>query len=217
MTDSLAAREAILQRIRTRLGKPATDAATEHQAIQRLYARASTLSAEDRLRLFLDRLVDYDAQVVRTTSQQIAGAVGELLASRDQHAMLVPAEIPAAWLPQGVRILVDDQLDYDAMNQVPTVLTACTVGIARTGTILLQHDAPEGRRALTLIPDFHICVIYASQIVETVPEGIARISKRSEQPITFISGPSATSDIEMTRIRGVHGPRHLGIVIVEDQ
>ncbi|MHB1023895.1 MAG: LutC/YkgG family protein [Acidobacteriaceae bacterium] len=216
MAEPLSAREEILQRIRAKLAAQTTDVAAEHQTIPRLYAREGTLGYEDKLHLFIDRLEDYDAQVIRTTSQQIASAVAQLLASREQRELLVSEGIPAEWLPAGITILLDGNLDYSAINKVATVLTGCTVGIATTGTIILQHDAPEGRRALTLIPDFHICVIYASQIVETVSEGIARISKKQEQPVTFISGPSATSDIEMTRICGVHGPRYLGLVIVEE-
>lgn len=216
MADSLSAREEILQRIRTRLGQQNADAATEHQAIRREYAREGTLGYEDKLHLFIDRLEDYDAQVVRTTTQGIPAAIAHLLASKEQHQLLAPSGIPSAWLPAGATVIADENLNYSAMDKVHAVLTGCTVGIARTGTIILQHDAPEGRRALTLIPDFHLCVIYGSQIVETVAEGIARISRKQEQPVTFISGPSATSDIEMTRIRGVHGPRYLGIVIVEE-
>jgi L-lactate dehydrogenase complex protein LldG len=126
----------------------------------------------------------------------------------------VPLGIPNDWLPHGFLFQRDTGLNYQEIDKSEGVLTGCAVAIALTGTIVLRHSESEGRRALTLVPDYHLCVVHEQQIVETVPEGIAQMSAYAPAPITTISGPSATSDIEMTRIKGVHGPRTLEVILV---
>jgi L-lactate dehydrogenase complex protein LldG len=128
--------------------------------------------------------------------------------------MVVPPGFPREWLPHGWEFVVDDGLSHQDLDRIDGVLTTCTVAIALTGTIVLQHSPGEGRRVLTLVPDYHLCVVEAEQIVETVPEGIRRLCALNPSVATTISGPSATADIEMTRIRGVHGPRTLDVILV---
>jgi L-lactate dehydrogenase complex protein LldG len=129
---------------------------------------------------------------------------------------MIPIGIPASWLPQG--FLFDEVLDEDAhrLDRSEGVMTGCTAAIAETGSIVLQNAAGQGARILSLVPDYHLCVVLSGQIVSQVPEAFDRLSPSSSLPTTFISGPSATADIEMTRIKGVHGPRFLDVLIVEE-
>ena len=128
--------------------------------------------------------------------------------------MAIPDGVPESWLAEEVTFVPGDTLTYEQLDACDGVLTGCAAAIAVTGTIVLEHSREQGCRALTLIPDYHLCVVYADQVFETVPEAIRRISG-STSPITTISGPSATSDIEMTRVMGVHDPRCLDVIIVE--
>ena len=134
--------------------------------------------------------------------------------SRGKRGLIVPHGLPAIWLPEDFAFVPDDALSYEALDRSEGVLTGCAVAIAATGTIVLCHSPAEGRRALSLVPDYHLCVVYEEQVVETVPEGIRNLRPHQSDPITTISGPSATSDIEMTRVKGVHGPRVLDVVLV---
>lgn len=182
--------------------------------IPRTYQRAGELDHEAMLELFFDRLRDYDSEIVFTDEAGIPQAVATAMQQAGETLLLVPTGIPQAWLPQdGPQILRDEHLATPELNTPRTVLTGCTVAIAMSGTIILEHGEEQGRRAATLLPDHHLCVIRKGQIVETIAEALPRITKRSA-PITTIAGPSATSDIEMTRIRGVHGPRRLTAIIL---
>ena len=128
--------------------------------------------------------------------------------------MVRPAGLPAAWRPDGS--IEDSGLTPHELDAVDGVITGCSVAIAETGTIVLTAAPSEGRRAITLVPDLHICIVEAAQIVELVPEAIARLEDavRERRPLTFISGPSATSDIELSRVEGVHGPRTLVVLVI---
>ena len=119
----------------------------------------------------------------------------------------------AAWIPAGLDVRRDEGLSTAQIEGVDAVLTACEIAVASTGTIVLVHDGAQGRRVLTLLPDHHLCVVRRGQVVGTVPEAIRALGSRLGQAVTTISGPSATSDIEMTRIRGVHGPRRLTVIL----
>jgi L-lactate dehydrogenase complex protein LldG len=127
----------------------------------------------------------------------------------------VPPGIPIAWRPTGA--VEDYGLTAHELDGLDGVLTGCTVAIAETGTLVLAAGPTEGRRALTLVPDLHICVVYTGQIVETVPEAFALLRGLERRPLTFVSGPSATSDIELKRVEGVHGPRTLVVLIVDEE
>ena len=182
--------------------------------IPRDYKRTATLSHEETLELFYDRLRDYDSELVFTVEAGIATAVAHAMREANETLLLVPSGIPDAWLPLSeVEVRRDFDLPLQPLEEPRVVLTPCTVAIAMSGTIILEHSKEQGRRAATLLPDHHICVIRREQVVETIAEALQRITKRTA-PITTIAGPSATSDIEMTRIRGVHGPRRLTAIIL---
>jgi L-lactate dehydrogenase complex protein LldG len=153
----------------------------------------------------------------RCLEENVAGKIAQVLASRNKRRLLVAGDVPASWRPEGFNFIEDQGLRYSAIDDSEGVLTTCAVAIAVTGTIVLRHSSDEGRRALSLIPDYHLCIVRASQLVETVPEGIRIMRSFDRFPITTISGPSATSDIEMTRIKGVHGPRTLEVVFVTSE
>ena len=189
--------------------------AAEYAAIPRGYAQASTLSRHDLLELFVDRLVDYDAGVYRVTESAIATTVAEILDKRGKAGLAIPRGLPAAWLPVSFTFGEADLFTAEQLDRVEGLLSGCTVAIAETGSIVLQNAPAQGPRILSLVPDYHLCVVYAGQVVQTVPEAFARLEGTAKLPTTFISGPSATADIEMTRIKGVHGPRFLDVVLVE--
>jgi L-lactate dehydrogenase complex protein LldG len=213
------ARAAILARIREQLGSatPAAEPLDSYESIPRLYTQFGRLSEQARTEPLLERLADYDAEVFPVAETAIAKTVADVLASHRESVLLAPAALPSAWLPEGIEILRDDPenpLRINALTRAPAVLTPCAGAIAETGTILLVHGPEQGRRVLTLLPDHHLCILRAEQIVETVSEGFALLAGANRSAITTISGPSATADIEMTRIRGVHGPRRLTVLLV---
>jgi len=182
--------------------------------IPRTYQRTAKLNHEETLELFYDRLRDYDSELVFTNEAGIANAVADAMREANETLLLVPAGVPQEWLPQhDVEVRRDFDLPLQPLEEPRVVLTPCTVAIAMSGTIILEHGDGQGRRAATLLPDHHICVLWRDQVVETIAEALQRITHRTS-PITTIAGPSATSDIEMTRIRGVHGPRRLTAIIL---
>lgn len=186
--------------------------AMQHQAapVQRTYQRERDLG--DLVDLAAERIADYRATVHRVPAAELVERIRTVLADRVAHHMLAPAGLPPEWLVDGVTWLVDEPpLSITELDQAGGVLTGCALVIAETGTIVLDAGPDQGRRALTLIPDYHLCVVRADQIVGTVPAAIARLDPT--RPTTFISGPSATSDIEFNRVEGVHGPRTLDVVI----
>jgi L-lactate dehydrogenase complex protein LldG len=133
--------------------------------------------------------------------------------------LVVPADLPEGWAPAGVALLRDPGLTNEQLDESDGVLTGCALGIAQTGTIVLDGGPGQGRRAITLLPDYHLCVVRADQVVGLVPEAVERlgaVARDPRRPITWISGPSATSDIELNRVEGVHGPRTLEVLIVDD-
>jgi L-lactate dehydrogenase complex protein LldG len=195
------ARTEVLARIRAALGdRP------EPVVVPRTYHRTGSGS----LVLFAERVADYRATVHRVSSANLVGLLASVLGSR---RIVAPVDLP--WEVPGVSFLVDSPpLSIEALDESDGVLTGCAVAIADTGTIVLDAGVGQGRRALTLLPDYHLCVVRAEQVAATVPEALARLDP--VRPLTFISGPSATSDIELNRVEGVHGPRTLEVVIVED-
>jgi L-lactate dehydrogenase complex protein LldG len=173
----------------------------------------ATRTFDDPLALFADRVTDYRATVHPVRARQLPSAITAALARRTARTVAVPADIPASWCGSGPDWQVDDPpLSVDELDKVDGVLTGCALAIAETGTIILDAGPTQGRRALTLIPDYHLCVVRAKQIVPTVPQALAALDPL--RPLTFISGPSATSDIELNRVEGVHGPRTLEVLLV---
>ena len=197
-----AARDEILARIR------AVDR-TPPPAVERSYRRTGSLSREGKVELFAERVADYRAEVHVVTD--VAGAVSAVCSGR----VGVPPGLLSEWRPTRAEIVEDSGLSPRELDALDGVVTGCTVAIAETGTIVLSGSETEGRRALSLVPDLHVCVVRAEQIVELVPEALAAVDPR--RPLTFISGPSATSDIELSRVEGVHGPRTLVVLIVKEE
>jgi L-lactate dehydrogenase complex protein LldG len=189
------ARDEILARLRASLAdRPAAE------PIPRDYGRHLD---GDLVELLTDRLVDYKATVHRTIAGALAGV----------ETLLTPTDLPPAWLASySSKVVVDEHLSVHELDGVDAVLTGCAVAIAETGTIVLDAGPAQGRRAITLVPDRHIVVVLADQIVGRVPEALPRLA--ATRPQTWISGPSATSDIELNRVEGVHGPRRLNVVIL---
>lgn len=182
--------------------------------IPRTYQRKAKLDHEETLELFCDRMRDWDSELIFTDPAGIADAVAQAMRASNETLLLVPSGVAQNWLPSsGLEIRRDEKLPLQSLQEPRTVLTGCTAAIAMSGTIILEHGDERGRRAATLVPDHHICVIRKDQVVETIAEALTRITRRTS-PITTIAGPSATSDIEMTRVRGVHGPRRLTAIIV---
>lgn len=207
-------RDATLARIRAATAAERGPIAAEYASIQRDYKRSSTLNQDQLVELFASRIVHYDGSVLRCDLEALPSTIAGALASRTRSQLHVPADLESSWLPAGIPFVPDLGLSLAELDRSEGVLTGCTVAVAQTGTMILTHAPGEGRRALTLVPDYHLAVVFADQIVETVPEGLQRAIDRSPALITTISGPSATSDIEMTRIKGVHGPRTLDVIIV---
>jgi L-lactate dehydrogenase complex protein LldG len=207
----VSAREEVLGRIR------AANAAAGHPAppdVPRSYHRGGShpAGAPELLALFRDRLVDYKATVLDAPADGVADAVRTALADITGQ-IVVPPGLPESWWPDGLAAtrLTDDGLTPADLDAAAAVLTGCAAACATTGTIALDGSPDQGRRAITLVPDVHVCVVRAEQVVHTVPELLAALEPT--RPITFVSGPSATSDIELERVEGVHGPRTLVVVL----
>lgn len=196
----MSARDEILARVRAALGptRPTGEVARDYR-----------VATDDGLDTFLDRLAHYDATTHVVDETELSETVREALEGR---RIVVPAGIPDAWTENADPLSDDPPLDYDALDQADGVITSCALAIAQTGTIVLDGGPGMGRRALTLLPDYHLCVVREDQIVSAVPEAI-RALQGNTRPLTFVSGPSATVDIEMTRVRGVHGPRRLEVIV----
>jgi L-lactate dehydrogenase complex protein LldG len=208
MTES--AKDAILGRIRA-----AVDGAPEVAAPPRDYRQQDERARDAIIAELVDRLRDYKARVETIEAASLTTAIAEACASYNVRRLVVPADAPTSWTPDGIEVLPDDPpLTHAVLDHSDAVLTGCALAIAQTGTIVLNSGERQGRRALSLVPDCHLCVVDATQVVGIVPEGIAQLTRDPTRPITFISGPSATSDIELSRVEGVHGPRTLHVFVV---
>jgi L-lactate dehydrogenase complex protein LldG len=205
------ARTEILARVRD--ARPAAST-----PIIRSYRRGGTLPARERIRLFCERASDYRAEVQLISRSEVGRAAAAAGRARGAVRLAIPSGLPASWRPDELELIDDDELTPAELDGLDGVLTGCTVAIAETGTIALTGGPREGRRALTLIPDFHICVVEAHQVVELVPEALEILGElvaRERRPLTLVSGPSATSDIELSRVEGVHGPRTLVVLVTQ--
>jgi L-lactate dehydrogenase complex protein LldG len=211
------ARRAILGRVRMALAEvPAGETAQwegpEAANAADAYRVGPAAGEADRVALFAERVADYRAEVIRCTD--VAAAVADACRRQGAARMVAPDGVAPQWLGDGVDWL-REPLSLGQLDAVDGVLSGATVAIAETGTVALAHGPGEGRRALTLVPDLHVCVVRADQIVAAVPEGLRllRPAVDAGRPVTLISGPSATSDIELERVEGVHGPRRLVVLI----
>jgi L-lactate dehydrogenase complex protein LldG len=184
--------------------------------LSRSYIRRGKLGVQDRLKLMIERLREYDAEVVDCAPEELPAAIGAQLALSGRRVFIAPEGLPAQWLVAGFDWKIDRGLENAEIEQAEGVVTAAFCGVADSGTIVLHHSHSEGRRVLTLLPDWHLCILRANQVVETLPEYFDRCPS---PPVlaTYISGPSATADIEMTRIKGVHGPRFLNVILVRNE
>jgi L-lactate dehydrogenase complex protein LldG len=213
----MTAREAVLGRIRAALRDVPAGEGPGDVAVARGYHLRDEAPADELLHRFAERVAEYKARVQMVAAGELAGAIAAALRARGAARVVLPADAPAEWLPEGVSALRDaGQLRYAELDAADGVITGCAVGVAQTGTIVLDHGPGQGRRAISLLPDYHLCVVRAEQVVGLLPEAIARLAGAAgdHRPLTFISGPSATSDIELNRVEGVHGPRTLEVLIV---
>jgi L-lactate dehydrogenase complex protein LldG len=204
-----SARDVILERIRSSLeDRPAA------VAVPRDYETALPPEV-DIVERFADRVDDYRATIVRTPAAALADVVAATLAEHGVRRVVVPAGIADEWLARAAVERVGDEppLSHADLDALDGTITGCAVAIAETGTIVLDGSAGQGRRVLSLLPDLHVCVVRVDQVVGSVPEALARLE--ATRPQTWISGPSATSDIELQRVEGVHGPRRLAVILVE--
>ncbi len=196
----MSSRDVVLGRVRQALAAGAGPV-----QVPRAYRRGA---AKADLDLLVERLVDYKAHVRR--SDDVAGTIAGIAGT---GTLVVPPGLPEGWLPATVTPLVDTGLAADVVAAADGVVTAAAVAVAETGTIVLDGSPDQGRRIISLLPDLHICVVRRDQVVASVPEAVARLDPR--RPLTWISGPSATSDIELNRVEGVHGPRNLHVILLE--
>ena len=225
MTEATDMRTLMLDRIRRARTDIPSDERPEDVVVPRDYRGARPSGAatrpDERRQLvdrFAERAADYRAVVARAVEHEVPGLVAKLLAQQAVNDLVVPDGFPERHLAAAVAIapLRDEPpLSASALDAAHAVITTCALAVADTGTIVLDAGPGQGRRALTLLPDYHLCLVPADRIVATVPDAIARI--RPTRPLTLISGPSATSDIENDRVEGVHGPRTLHIIVVEHE
>jgi L-lactate dehydrogenase complex protein LldG len=214
-----AARDEVLARIRSALGTQSSRPAAG--PISRQYRRAGDQAQvpagprPDLIELLVDRLVDYRAGVSRTGPAGVATVLARRLAEHGIGSVLVPDGFDERWLAGStVERHTDEALTPAGLDRIDGVLCTCRLAIAETGTIVLDSGAGQGRRAASLVPDYLLIVLRAEHVVAGVPEAVARLDPT--RPLTWISGPSATSDIELNRVEGVHGPRTLDVILVED-
>ncbi|TCR26968.1 LUD domain-containing protein [Streptomyces sp. BK205] len=211
----MSSRERILGRVRRAL----SDVSGEDAPIERTYLREhGDRTVEETVELLAENLADYRAIVHRCTTADLPATLAGMLAARGAKTVLVPPGLDPSWLTEAGADQVPDRAGSTPheLDRIDSVVTACAVAIAETGTIVLDGSPDQGRRRITLVPDHHICVVRVpDQVVSSVPQGLERLDP--VRPLTWISGPSATSDIELDRVEGVHGPRTLEVVLVADQ
>jgi L-lactate dehydrogenase complex protein LldG len=214
------AKETILWRVRRATRDVPEDERPGDVPVERGYRDRDESEREEIVGRFAERVAEYKATVRRVREDELPGVIEETLRDRGVERLVVPPLLPEGWIPDGIETLSDAtrlRLTDEELDASDGALTGCALGIAQTGTIVLDAGPAQGRRALTLLPDYHLCVVREEQIVGLVPEAFARLEvtvKDECRAITFISGPSATSDIELNRVEGVHGPRTLEVLIV---
>jgi L-lactate dehydrogenase complex protein LldG len=212
----VSSRERILGRVRRALADVPADDTPYERAVERTYLREhGERDLGETVELLAENLADYRAVVHRTDTAGLPGLIAELLSAHGSTSVLVPPGLDPGWLAASDVARVTDRAGNTAheLDRVDSVVTACAVAIAETGTVVLDGGPDQGRRRATLVPDHHVCVVRVpDQVVSSVPQGLERLDPA--RPSTWISGPSATSDIELDRVEGVHGPRTLEVVLV---
>ncbi len=217
----MSSREDILGRIRAALVDVPHAAPADDVAIDWQYGLRPAGASDDLIGLFVERVEDYKAVVDMIGPDELPTRIAAVLSEHGASSAVVPAGAPVQWhqaiAAAAIAVVTDEpRLSHRDLDGTSAVVTGSRVGIAETGTIVLDHAADQGRRALSLVPDLHVCVIHTDQVVSDVPEAVVRLqpSIDDRQPLTWISGPSATSDIELNRVEGVHGPRTLHVLLV---
>ncbi|MFP3969354.1 LUD domain-containing protein [Actinomadura fulvescens] len=213
----MGSREEILARVRDALGTASGTPVEVPRDYRRRLGAEEAASRADVIALFTERLADQRATVRHVGADELGTTIAAALWGREAKQIVVPADLPYGWLAEldGVRALADSQVtDVATLRAVDASVTGCAVAVARTGTIVLDGGRAQGRRALSLVPDHHLCVVHADQIVGTVPEAVARLDPY--RPLTWITGPSVTTAVELARVPGGHGPRGLEVIVVED-
>lgn len=215
------ARDEILGRIRAALADvPASERARD-VSVARDYRRGDERPHDELVALFAQRVGDYRARVQRVSAAAgLPDAIADVCSAQGLRTLAVPTGLPHAWAPAGVKLVRGERLSAAELDRVDGTITGCAAAIAETGTIVLDGGRLSGPRALTLVPDHHICVVHAQQIHGQIAEALAAVETAvTEQhaPITLVSGPSASSDIELERVEGVHGPRNLTVLIVHGE
>ena len=206
-------KEAVLGKIRSAISDVDTAEVLE---VRREYEREGSLEVEERLELFQERIVDYKVIYRQVKKQDLQSEILTSCQTNSIQKVCVPKDLPKEWQPSTLNFIEDTDLDYQALEDCDGVITGCAVAIAETGSIALDAGQYQGRRVISLLPDYHLCIVFEEQVVDVVPEAVKQLqaSIDAKRPITLISGPSATSDIELSRVEGVHGPRTLEVLLV---
>ena len=215
-----SAKEEILHRVRRATHDVPKSERPEDVPVERGYREQDDAPHAEIVARFAERTAEYEATVHRVRETDLPDAIAEACERRGIQRLVIPSGLPDTWVPDSVEALRDSvrmRLSNEELDKSDGILTGCALGISQTGTIVLDAGEGQGRRALTLLPDYHLCVVREVQVVGLVPEAFAKLTetvKSEGRAITFISGPSATSDIELNRVEGVHGPRTLEVLIV---
>lgn len=220
-------REEILRRVRSALGDtPGAGEDHKRTPFARSYRTESGVPPAERVQQFITHVSEYKARVSRTNSAKLPEIIAESCKRQGVKKLVIPPGLDESWLyskkPTDFEYLRDEKglLTHQELDESDGVLTGCFSAVAQTGTIVLNGGPGQGKRVLTLLPDYHLCVVREEQITGILPEAIAKLDdqmKESGPPVTFISGPSATSDIELSRVEGVHGPRRLEVIVVRSE
>ncbi|HEX4286428.1 MAG TPA: lactate utilization protein C [Terracidiphilus sp.] len=206
-------RQQILDRIRRAVSERVSVTPGD---LVRDYQQHDHLDRHACIALMIDRLREYDAEVFECLPAELSACISDCLSKSKKRTFVVPQGLPGEWMLRGFTWKIDQDLSHAAIENSDGVVTGCFAGIADSGTIVLHHSPQEGRRVISLLPDWHLCILRTSQIVEVLPQYFA-LCAEPPRLATYISGPSATADIEMTRIKGVHGPRFLNVIVVHDE
>jgi L-lactate dehydrogenase complex protein LldG len=218
--EMYSTREEMLSRIRSALKDIPDHETPENVFVNREYNQKGQLGGEEIVSLFTLRLSEYQATVKKIDELELKNELREICLKHKVDSIVVPEDLSEIYIPDDVELLYDRHqtpLTHSELDKVDGVITTCALAVAQTGTIILDAGVGQGRRVLSLLPDLHICVIWSDQIVELIPEAFKHFNvviNNEGRPLTFISGPSATSDIELTRVEGVHGPRKLEVLVI---